>query len=151
MSPSGCASATGTVVGMSSDGLLEIEFLTPPRCRGCEGLCMWRRLPATQRATLASRVPLTVGQRVVVTLPEHSLLAGAVLVYGVPLGALLLGAVAGAAITGSEVVAAAGAVLSVLAVLLVAPWLRRGVERLTLRSIDVRPADGNDDAQARSL
>jgi positive regulator of sigma E activity len=150
ISTNGCMSATGVVVGVARPGRVEIEFTTPPACRGCEGLCLWRRLPKARRATFAAHSSLAVGEHVVVTVPPYSLMAGVLVVYGVPLAALLLGALAGMALTGSDAVAAASAVLAVLAVLLAAPVLRRGVERLTLRSIDIRPA-GDDNAHAHPL
>jgi positive regulator of sigma E activity len=127
--------ADATVTRVSADGRVEVEFGPPARCGGCEGACLWRRMPAAQRLTFESSLALTVGEPVVVALPDRYLLLGAVLVHGLPLAALLAGALAGLAVGGSDLTAAAGAVLAVAAALLVAPRLRARLERNTLRRV----------------
>ena len=76
---------------------------------------------------------------VTVTLPDRYLLLGTLLVYGVPLAALLTGAVLGMTAIGSDLGAAAGAALGLVAALGAAPRLRRGLERVTLREMVIRP------------
>ena len=36
---------------VSTDGRVEVEFEPPPRCQGCDGACLWCRLPGEQRLT----------------------------------------------------------------------------------------------------
>lgn len=116
-----------------------MELDAPPRCRGCEGVCAWRRLPATRRTTLETTLALEVGDAVVVSLPERTLLTGVLLAYGLPLVALLAGALAGWAATASDLGAVCGAAAALLAVLLLTPGLRRRVEQRTLRQLTLAP------------
>lgn len=72
-----------------------------------------------------------------VTLPERYVLAGAALLYGLPLIALLAGGTMAAAVFGSDLAAACGAVLGLVGALLAASPLRRRLERATLRRLGV--------------
>jgi positive regulator of sigma E activity len=101
---------------------------------------LWYQVPAATRLELGTAAPFAIGAAVTVTLPERYLLLGALLVYGVPLAALLGGAVAGAALFGSDLAAALGSALGIGAALLGAPALRGRLERATLRELTVRPA-----------
>ena len=83
--------------------------------------------------------PLDVGAAVDIVLPERFVLLGAVLVYGVPLAALLAGAALGAALFGSDAAAAGGAGVAVVAAWLAAPLWRRRLESATLRELELRP------------
>ena len=74
-------------------------------------------------------------------LPERYLVLGAVLVYGVPLAALLGGGAFAALLFGSDLAAAAGAALALGVALLAAPALRLRLERVTLRELTVQPLD----------
>jgi sigma-E factor negative regulatory protein RseC len=121
--------------------------LVAPRCEGCEGLCAWR-LPRAQRMTFATALPLYVGQRVVVALPDRYLLLVSLLVYGLPLAGLLGGALAGLAALGSDLGAAAGAAGGATIALLAGPKLRSRVERDALCRVQLRPSV---DAHTRSL
>jgi len=122
-----------------SAGRVEVEFGAPPRCQGCDGACLWYRVPATVRATFDGVADVAVGTAVTVTLPDRHLLLAMLLVYGVPLCALLVGGLLGMAALRSDLGAAAGAVAAVVAALLAAPVLRRRLERTTLRHLQVRP------------
>jgi positive regulator of sigma E activity len=133
-----CMTATGTVTSVAASGRVEVEFAAPVGCRGCEGVCLWRRSPAIQRAIFDTPLPFAVGEPVVVTLPERYILLGALLVHGLPLAAILVGALAGVALTGSDFGALAGAVLAVAMALLAAPRLRRRLERTTLQQVVLR-------------
>ncbi len=82
-----------------------------------------------------------VGVAVDVTLPERHLLLAATLVYGVPLVALLAGAVIGAAWWRSDLGAAAGAALAVAGAVLAVVLLRRRLESATLARLVVRLVD----------
>ena len=130
-----------------ADGI-EVE-LTTPRCEGCEGLCVWRRLPRAERVTFANRQTVGVGERVVVALPDRYLLLASLLVHGLPLLGLLGGALCGAATLGSDLAAAAGAAGGAALAVLAAPALRARFERGTLTRVQLRPA--SDRAQTHSL
>jgi len=110
----------------------------PPRCEGCNGACLWYRVPSHERLTLAAEATFPVGAAVAVTLPDRYLLLGASLVYGVPLAALLAGGVLGSVLFGSDLGAAAGGALALGGAMLVAPILRRRLEEITVRKLAVR-------------
>jgi positive regulator of sigma E activity len=95
-------------------------------------------VPPSEQLTLAASTSIPVGATVAVTLPDRYLLLGAALVYGVPLAALLMGAVAAAAWFESDLAVAAGAALTLFAGVLVASSLRRRLERATLQHLAVR-------------
>lgn len=131
--------ADATVTRVGADGRVEVEFGPPPRCRGCEGACLWRRMPGLQRLSLDTAVALSVGEPVVVAIPDRYLLLGAIVVHGLPLAALLAGALAGVALGGSDLSAVAGAVAGVAIALVATPRLRTRLERDTLRRVELRP------------
>lgn len=83
---------------------------------------------------------LAVGTAVDVALPERFLLLGAAVVYGLPLGALIAGAVVGA-MWGSDVGAAAGAALAAATTTLAIVALRLRLESALLARLAVRPVD----------
>jgi len=95
-------------------------------------------MPQREELTLAANGAIPVGAAVTVTLPDRYLLAGALLLYGLPLVALLAGAVAGAAVFGSDLAAAAGAALGLSAALLAGAPVRARLEQATLRHLAVR-------------
>ncbi|HET8699674.1 MAG TPA: SoxR reducing system RseC family protein, partial [Gammaproteobacteria bacterium] len=120
-----CLTATGTVVRVDARGRFEVELPPPPQCSGCSGFCAWGRRPAVGRlAALASPQPLEVGDAVEVRLPERVLLTASMLLYGLPLAALISGAAAGAAVAGTDLGAAVGAVAASAAAWLLTPGLR---------------------------
>jgi positive regulator of sigma E activity len=129
--------ATGTVTRAPVDGQVEIELTAAAGCPGCEGVCTWRRLHSAGRMTFATTLALSVGDPVVVSLPERYVLVGALLAYGLPLVALLLGALAGVAVTGGDAGAALGAALAVVGALAAAAAWRRRVETSMLRRVAV--------------
>lgn len=79
-----------------------------------------------------------VGDAVVVQLPERYLLLGSLMLYGLPLAALISGAAAGSAVMSSDLGAALGAVVALATVWLVTPRLRRRLEDLTLQRLELR-------------
>jgi positive regulator of sigma E activity len=132
----GCT-ATGIVLA-SEPGRIDVELAPPPRCEGCNGACLWYRVPRSERLILSADSVFPVGSTVTVTLPDRYLLLGASLVYGVPLAALLAGGVLGSVLSGSDLGAAAGGALALAAAVLVAPALRRRLEAATVRKLAVR-------------
>jgi positive regulator of sigma E activity len=127
------------VVRQSELGCVTVELEPPARCEGCAGACLWYRSSPCEPLTLETRGAIPVGATVVVTLPERYLLAGATVVYAVPLAALLGGAATGAAIFGGDWAAAAGGAAALLLTVLAASPLRRRLERATLRRLSVQP------------
>lgn len=111
-------------------------------------MCLWRRLPRTERITFASRLRVVVGERVVVTLPDRYLLLVSLLVHGLPLAGLLGGALIGIAALGSDLAAAAGAAGGAVSAVLAAPALRSRLELGTLRRVELRTVA---DARSHSL
>jgi positive regulator of sigma E activity len=99
-------------------------------------------VPASAKLAVAAQTPFAVGAAVAVTLPERYLLLGALLVYGVPLVALLAGGAVAALLFGSDLAAAAGAGSALALTLLAAPVLRSRLERATLRDLRVQSLDG---------
>jgi sigma-E factor negative regulatory protein RseC len=89
--------------------------------------------------TLPTSGTLAVGAAVTVTLPDRYVLAGAALLYGLPLCALLAGGAVAAAMFGSDLAAACGGLAALLGTLLLAGPLRRRLERATLRRLAVTP------------
>jgi positive regulator of sigma E activity len=111
------------------------------RCAGCNGACFWYRRRSTETLSLPCDSRLAVGTAVDVALPERFLLLGAAVVYGLPLGALLAGAVVGAVWWGSDVGAAAGAALAAAATTVAIVALRLRLERAVLARLAIRPVD----------
>jgi positive regulator of sigma E activity len=98
-------------------------------------------VPASAKLAVPVQASFAVGAAVAVTLPESYLLLGALLVYGVPLVALLAGAAGAALLFGSDLAAAGGAASAVALTLLAAPTLRSRLEKATLRELCVQPLD----------
>lgn len=115
--------------------------MPPARCAGCNGACFWYRRRSAETLSLPCESSLAVGAAVDVTLPERYLLLGAALIYGLPLVALLGGAVIGAAWWRSDLGAAAGAAVAAAGAALAVIVLRRWLEGALLARLAVRPVD----------
>jgi positive regulator of sigma E activity len=123
-----CLSVRGIVRAVGVAGEVDVELLDAPRCRGCEGACLWRRMPQLTRLSLRGSEALSVGDRVNVSLPAHWVLVGACLLYGLPLTGLLAGALAGSLLGASDIGVLIGALTGVALSFAAAPPLRRRVE-----------------------
>jgi positive regulator of sigma E activity len=134
-----CLTANGRVTRCQA-GVVEIELGAPVGCPGCNGACSWRALRESQRVALATARHFTAGEAVVVALPERLLMAGVLLLHGLPLSSLLLGAAAGFAVGGSDLATAAGAIAGVALAWPTAAGLRRRLERQVVAEITVRAA-----------
>jgi positive regulator of sigma E activity len=126
------------IVRESSRDRLTVELARPRPCEGCSGACLWYRMPPQERLELAANGAIPVGASVAVTLPDRYLVAGAALLYGLPLVSVLAGAVAAVLAFGSDLAAAVGAAVALPAAFLAAAPLRRRLERATLRQLAVR-------------
>jgi positive regulator of sigma E activity len=131
--------ARAVVTAFHADGSVDLEIATPSRCAGCAGMCTWRRLPTSVRLRLPAAAGARVGADVLVTLPERYVLLGALLLHGLPWGALLLGCALGAYTIPGDVGAIAGAIVAAVASVLLTPALRRRVERTTLERLRLQP------------
>lgn len=132
-------SAIGVVRQCEGDRVA-VEVEAPPRCKGCDGACLWYRLPGEQRLTVAVAGEFPLGARVAVTLPQRYLLLGAAVVYGVPLVALLAGGAIAASVFESDWAAAAGAAGALAGAFVAVSSLKRRLEQATLRRLAVRLA-----------
>lgn len=132
-------SAFGVVRAREGDRIA-VEVEAPPRCKGCDGACLWYRLPRPQQLTLVAGAECDVGTRVAVTLPPRYLLLGAAILYGVPLGALLAGGAIAAEVFESDWAAAAGAALALTGAFAAVSSWRGRLEQATLRRLAVRAA-----------
>src|SRR5690606_35870581 len=132
--------ADAIVRSVDADGYVELEFDPASRCAGCAGMCTWTRSDATpKRIRLHANVVVSPGTRVRVTLPADRVLRSALLLHGGPLAALLAGAAAGAALTGSDVGTLGGALLGLAGAVLGTRELRRRAEEATLARAELEP------------
>lgn len=99
------------VVGVEKDAaMLEIIRKTPcglcGKSRGC-GISLWGKLFNHKSVFKASNsIGAKVGDNVIVGIEEHALLRSSMTIYGVPLAALLVGAVLGIAFLPQDAEAA---------------------------------------------
>jgi positive regulator of sigma E activity len=127
------------VVTAARDGFVDLEIPAASRCAGCAGMCTWRRLPEKTLVRLPSHGAWKVGTPVEVALPERYVLLSALLLHGLPWGALLAGAAVGAYLVRNDLGAVLGALLAVAFSIIMTPRLRRRVERVTLERLSLRP------------
>lgn len=126
------------VVTRAAGSRIDIELAPAVGCRGCRGVCMWRLRQRTETLSLEWPGDFAPGDRVVVALPERYVLHGSLLLYGVPLAALLGGAAAGAWWGGTDAAALAGALVAVVAALALVPRFGARLERRVVQRLEVR-------------
>lgn len=143
-----CLSAEAVVVAVEPDGTVELELDGASRCANCPGLCTWGRSAGRLRAGFRASMPLRPGDAVRVTLPADHVVATGLLLYGVPLAALLAGGALGAALTQSDLGTLSGALAAVAFALPASRGLRRRAEAMTLRRASLEPAAGRRAAAA---
>jgi positive regulator of sigma E activity len=102
-------------------------------------MCTWRRLPESVQLRLPAAGRAALGAHVLVALPERYVLLCALLLHGLPWGALLVGAAFGASTVPGDLGAIAGAVLAAAAAVSLTPLLRRRLERATLERLILQP------------
>jgi len=118
---------------------MDLEIADFQRCSGCEGVCMWRRLPSLGRARFAGHASMPVGTSVLVSLPQRYVLLSALLLHGLPWAALLAGGLLGVVVTGTDMGCLLGAVIGIGMSVLITPGLRHRLERATMRQFMVQP------------
>lgn len=124
--------ARAIVRSAPSDGAVELELAATPPCRGCEGACLWRRLPQSTRARLPADERFAAGETVLICLPHRDVLAGAAVLHGLPWAALLAGALLGYSTTGTDAGSLIGALAGVALAMAAAVRLRGPLERWLL-------------------
>ena len=138
MSPGECMT-TRALVRAVHGTLVDVEFLPAPRCRGCEGSCIWFRAPKVSELRLRATAPLTVGQAVLVSLPARYVLLGAVVLHGLPWAMLLLGGLAGGLAGNGDLGCLIGAVIGFGGALVVMSGWHRRLETTTSNELRVVP------------
>jgi len=131
--------ADAVVVRARADGRVDLEFANASQCAACAGTCLWKRLQSARLERLAAGSGLVPGTAVTVSLPERSLLRASILLHGVPLAAILLGAAAGAAATGSDAGTLIGALVGLIAAIAGFRGLSRRLEQATLSHLLITP------------
>lgn len=131
--------AEAVVVAARANGTVDLEFAPAPACAGCAGTCLFKRLQSTRLEWLATDGTLAPGMQVSVALPERRVLLTSLLVHGMPLAAILLGAAAGAALTGSDAGTLVGAVLALAVTVGSLRPLGRRLEQKTLAHLVITP------------
>jgi positive regulator of sigma E activity len=129
------------VITATASGRIEVEVDSVPRCAGCDGACRWYGPAGPRRVTVPTERAFAVGESVSVSVAERDLLRGSAFVYGLPLFAILTGALLGFAALGSDLGTAAGALAGLAAALLAARALRGPLERGARRAVAVTPAE----------
>jgi sigma-E factor negative regulatory protein RseC len=130
--------ADAVVVAARAGGRVDLEF-TPKLCAGCAGTCLWKRLQATRLERLSTVGEFAPGTEVSVTLPERRVLAASLLLHGLPLAAILVGAALGAAFGHSDAATLTGAVAGIAVAVAAAKPLGQRLERSTLARLVIAP------------
>jgi positive regulator of sigma E activity len=131
--------AEAVVRGVDADGTVHVELTQSQACRGCEAVCLWRRLPADAAIRQPVGSGLGPGMQVTISLPAGQILSSALLLHGLPLAGLLGGAVAGFASTGSDLGCLLGGVVGTLLALVAGAGPKRRVEQAALERVAIRP------------
>jgi positive regulator of sigma E activity len=132
-------STRARVFAVHPDALVDVELIKAARCKGCEGSCTWFNTTDLGTLKLRAANTLTVGQSVQVMLPARYILFAAALLHGLPLAALLLGALTGAFAGGTDLSCLAGAAAGFVAALLLTPTWHRCLEVATSKQFRVAP------------
>ena len=109
-----CMTVKARVRRINPDRSVDLSILPPPRCSGCEGVCLWGWAPVSSlRLHDAGRHH--PGDLVTVSLKSRHALQGALLLHGLPWAGLLVGAAAGVAGLGGDLGALIGALAGLAA------------------------------------
>lgn len=127
------------VISTRSDGFVDLEFSSARQCAACAGTCLWKRLQAARLNRLPVSRGMEPGTRVSVALPGSRVLLASILLHGLPLLAILVGAAIGAWSTGSDIGTLIGALLVLAVVITGFGFWRRRIELATFSSLIVTP------------
>ena len=127
------------VCTVHSDSMVDVELIKPARCKGCEGSCTWFRTPETGKLRLQTSDPLAVGQPVRIMLPVRYVLIAAALLHGLPWLSLLLGALVGSLVGGTDMSCLIGAATGFAGTLFLTPGWHRRLEVATDKQFRVVP------------
>ena len=105
-----CMTADARVERVHADRTVELSVVEPPRCKGCEGTCIWRVSPASS-LRVRSNGQLQPGQLVTISLKRKDFLRGALLLHGLPWAGLVGGAALGALLRGGDLWVLVGAMI----------------------------------------
>lgn len=118
---------TGRVESVG-DGLTALAIDTQ-RCASCVG-CFWRGSDIAKRVSVAGACAVKPGQPVNVRLPVSVAATGALILYGSPLGGVLVGAALGASVTEhGDLGAVIGAIFGLAAAVFAMRCVRGRLER----------------------
>ena len=133
-----CLTVEAEVAGIESDGHLQLQVSPGSMCAGCSGSCIWKRAERLRFYPTDGPSPIRKGSRVVVTLPARVILRGSLMLHGLPLGLILLGALAGTAVSATDMGAVIGTVLGLATSLSIVSNRRTVLERKTLSELSIR-------------
>ncbi len=118
--------AKGRVLAAHANGRVAVEVTGQDACAGCR--CGRLALAPSQHRTelvLDGRMPVSLGEEVVVTMPASTVLRAALCVHGLPMVGLLAGAAVAAATGAGDLGCLVGAVIGLSSAL----WLLRRIQR----------------------
>ena len=130
--------ADAVVVAARADRSVDLEF-RPSVCSGCAGSCLWRRIQASRLTGIRVGEPLSRGTEVTVSLSNRRVLLASLLLHGMPLAAILVGAALGAAMIGSDSGTLLGALTMLALAVACSRPLGRKLERMTLTQLLIVP------------
>jgi len=130
--------ADAVVVAARPGGTVDLEF-RPRACAACAGTCLWRRLSASRIERLQTGEAFEPGTEVTLELSERRVLLASMLLHGVPLVAILVGAAVGAAVTATDLGTLAGAAAGLALALAGGRRLGRRLEQSTLSRLRIVP------------
>jgi positive regulator of sigma E activity len=112
--PDSLVAARARVLAISPDGGLRLQVLAGSGCDGCRGGCVSLACAPVADIRVATCPSLAVGDEIVVSVSEAALLKSALWAHGVPWAGLLLGALTGAALGGTDLSCLLGAGLGLI-------------------------------------
>lgn len=96
---------------------------------------MWRRAREPGRLQISCKTSVAVGDHVSVSMPGIWILAGSLMLYGVPLAGVLIGALCGLVAGGSDLSVLFGVLVGGSASVIAVPGLKRRVEQGALTGL----------------
>ena len=94
-------SVQARVGSLYGDGMVELDFLGPRVCRGCEGGCLWR-WRSSPSLRIKTSLQVHVNELVTVSVSSQYLMIGTLFLHGFPWVGLLLGTAVGVTSFGND-------------------------------------------------